>query len=441
MLWLRVDVLDFQQGNGCQCLRGIRCLLAQLQTGSILNHRLNFCLRHSRLLCRQLLCQGSLLPSRQCFIRLHNYRHSKIVFQKIFFQQLLIIISSQLAAQILQIRLVAELLQRVLIIEPVGHQHDIVNQPLRIGTEISLPQLELHEIEGCLQNSPVDAIFHQLGQRVVEHLTELSCLISLCTVYRNGKIWLQHIGLKMGGYIHPQACINQCLSEGCRRCLQESLLQKPDGTNQLMVASLCHHQIVAQEGPAVLRLIFPDRIAIFNLLYLIKGRLQRNGRIHLHNIKIAEIFTVNKSQLLLNIHIAIKINIAVGRRIILFMEINKLLVGQVRDCLGIAPGFTGIGIVREQLPHHLIFQQILRGGQGPLHLIVNHAAVFQRLLRAFNLVMPALLHEDFLIIIDGRIENRIQIHIHQVVKILIVAACHRVHGLIRVGHGIEEGIQ
>ena len=171
----------------------------------------------------------------------------------------------------------------------------------------------------------------------MEHLTELSCLISLCTVYRNGKIRLQHIGLKMGGYIHPQACINQCLSEGCRRCLQESLLQKPDGTNQLMVASLCHHQIVAQEGPAVLRLILPDRIAIFNLLYLIKGRLQRNGRIHLHNIKIAEIFAVNESQLLLNIHIAIEINIAVGRRIILFMEINKLLVGQVRYCLGIAP--------------------------------------------------------------------------------------------------------
>ena len=30
---------------------------------------------------------------------------------------------------------------------------------------------------------------------------------------------------------------------------------------------------------------------------------------------------------------------------------------------------------------------------------------------------------------------------HQVLEILVIAACHRITGLVRVGHGIQEGIQ
>ena len=37
-------------------------------------------------------------------------------------------------------------------------------------------------------------------------------------------------------------------------------------------------------------------------------------------------------------------------------------------------------------------------------------------------------------------EHGIQIDIHQIPEVLIIAACHREHGLVRIGHGIQEGI-
>ena len=30
---------------------------------------------------------------------------------------------------------------------------------------------------------------------------------------------------------------------------------------------------------------------------------------------------------------------------------------------------------------------------------------------------------------------------HKVLEILIIAARHRVHGLVRIGHGIQKGVQ
>ncbi len=55
--------------------------------------------------------------------------------------------------------------------------------------------------------------------------------------------------------------------------------------------------------------------------------------------------------------------------------------------------------------------------------------------------MPALLTENFLLVINVRVKDCIHIDIHQVFKILVVAACHRVHGVIRIGHRIEKSIE
>ena len=52
--------------------------------------------------------------------------------------------------------------------------------------------------------------------------------------------------------------------------------------------------------------------------------------------------------------------------------------------------------------------------------------------------MPALLAEDLLIFIDVRIEDGIQIDIHQVLEIAVVAARNRENRLVWIGHGIEE---
>ena len=55
--------------------------------------------------------------------------------------------------------------------------------------------------------------------------------------------------------------------------------------------------------------------------------------------------------------------------------------------------------------------------------------------------MPALLAENVLFLINIRIKNSVQVDVHQVLEILVVAARHGIDGLVRVSHGIEEGIQ
>ena len=55
--------------------------------------------------------------------------------------------------------------------------------------------------------------------------------------------------------------------------------------------------------------------------------------------------------------------------------------------------------------------------------------------------MPAFLAEDIPLFIDVRIEHRVQIDVHQVLEIRVVAARHRVNSLVRISHSIEEGVE
>ena len=54
--------------------------------------------------------------------------------------------------------------------------------------------------------------------------------------------------------------------------------------------------------------------------------------------------------------------------------------------------------------------------------------------------MPALLHKDLRVVVDVWMKNSIHINIHQVFKILIVAACHRINRFLRVSHGVQKGV-
>ena len=46
--------------------------------------------------------------------------------------------------------------------------------------------------------------------------------------------------------------------------------------------------------------------------------------------------------------------------------------------------------------------------------------------------------ENLFSFIDIRIKYRIQINMHQILKILIIAAGYRIAGFIRISHGIQE---
>ena len=169
--------------------------------------------------------------------------------------------------------------------------------------------------------------------------------------------------------------------------------------------------------------------------------LPGNPGIHLDGVEFAQVLLIHPLKLFRHIHISVEIDIAVGRMVVFSVEIQKLLIGQIRNLCRVSSRLHAVGSIRKQHIENFPVQHFLRGGKCPLHLIVNHAVVFQRAILCLQLVAPAFLAEDFFLFIDGGIEHGIQIHMHQILKILIVAAGHRIHGLVRISHGVQECVQ
>ena len=123
------------------------------------------------------------------------------------------------------------------------------------------------------------------------------------------------------------------------------------------------------------------------------------------------------------------------------MEIQKLLICQFGDKLRISARLICIGRIREKGIQDYPVQHSLRRGKRPLHLVVNNTVVFQVRIRAVQFITPALLAEDFFVLVDIWIEYRIHIYMHQILEILVIAARNRINRLVRIGHGIQKSVQ
>ena len=118
--------------------------------------------------------------------------------------------------------------------------------------------------------------------------------------------------------------------------------------------------------------------------------------------------------------------------VILCVERQKLLIGKLRDHLRVSSRLQPIGSIRIKGIHDLTLHHVIRRGKSALHLIVNHAVDGEPVI--LQLVVPALLAENFLFLINVGIKNGVHIHVYQILKILVIAARHRVNRLIRIGH-------
>ena len=57
------------------------------------------------------------------------------------------------------------------------------------------------------------------------------------------------------------------------------------------------------------------------------------------------------------------------------------------------------------------------------------------------MIMPAFLHEDLFVLDHVRKEDGVEIDVHEVLEISNVTAGYGIHGLVRKGHGVEEGVE
>ena len=127
--------------------------------------------------------------------------------------------------------------------------------------------------------------------------------------------------------------------------------------------------------------------------------------------------------------------------IIAAVEVQIVLVSEVRNVDRIAAGFMLIGRMRIEDCVDLPPQNVIRLRKSALHLVVDNTVDCNLTVGAVCLVMPALLTENILFFVNIWIKNRIQVDMHEVFEILLIAACDRIDCLVRIGHSVEEGVE
>lgn len=135
------------------------------------------------------------------------------------------------------------------------------------------------------------------------------------------------------------------------------------------------------------------------------------------------------------------------------VRVQELLVGERGNRARVTAALVRIGGVGIERGVDGVVQHAHGVGQRALHLVEHHAVIVQRALaqargavaalaldalRQVQLVVPALLLKNGGLGIDGRVEHRVQVHVHQVVQVLLVGGGNGVDGLVGVGHGVEE---
>ena len=123
------------------------------------------------------------------------------------------------------------------------------------------------------------------------------------------------------------------------------------------------------------------------------------------------------------------------------MEIQKLLISKFRNYLRVSTGFYGIRIIREQRVQNHAVKYAFRRRECSFHLVVYNTADCQLSIWIIQLITPTFLAECFVILINIWIKYCIHINMHQILKILVIAACHRIYCLVRISHRIQKGVQ
>lgn len=121
-----------------------------------------------------------------------------------------------------------------------------------------------------------------------------------------------------------------------------------------------------------------------------------------------------------------------------FVEAFELLVGKVGNVPRIAARGDAIGRIGEEGLLAVAVEQTIGRRIGALHLVVHYPLKDQGGVWLGQFVTPALLFQH--LGRQAREEDRIKVHINQVVEIGHIGGRDRVDGFVRVGHGVEEGL-
>ena len=436
------DIRTLQNRKRIHRLRRIRSLLIRLQFFGLLYDFTDLSRRERSLLFRKLSCCSGILL--RCQPPLRNKRHHRgmRILKKPFPDQLFKIIGLRLLLERLEHLQLLQIIKGLFpVIEPAVKHIQHIEQPFREGGVIRLTEPEFVIVNAGIQGFFRNSADCQFLQRIPDNAQEPVLVLFVGVLRNNAEEWLKGSVIIGALHIFTDPGIQKSLFDRRAGGVQQDIFQNGKGHIKQGIRIVPYHKALGKIGIVPGRLVLQNRIFHGDIAASGKRFLEGNLRIHGDSVKGAQIGLIQPAQLLLHIQVSVETDIAVRGMIIFSVKIQKLFIGQLRNFLRVTAGFHSIGSVRKQMIENRAVQNLLRRREGALHFVVNHAVIGQRVGLLLHLVMPALLPEDFFVSVDVRIENRIQIDIHQILKIRVIAAGNRVNRLVRICHGIQECIQ
>ncbi len=291
-----------------------------------------------------------------------------------------------------------------------------------------------------VQSRPQRLLLHAVLKKTLKglfnQLDESFPLVSLRVFRHDGKIGLFHVRLVKTADIRTDSGIQKRLSDRRAGGAYHRVRKRLKSHAHLSIQIFSERDIVGKIGVPLLRFALHDRIFLLHKRHLLERRLCSRRGIHRKRLVSGQILPVKISKPLLHIHIPIEIDITVGGMIIFLMKSQKILVSKLRNHVRVSPRLHRIGGMGIKGVHNLPVQHVVRRRKRPLHFIVDHTVDRQFIVRALQFIVPPLLPENFLLVINIRMKHCVQIHVHQILKILAVTARHRINRLIGISHGI-----
>ena len=438
---LLADVGELEDRYRAQGLLRLRALLALLQRARRRNCRLDLRFAHRGLLRGELFLLLLLTARGHLRVRHHREQAAVRVREEVLLNKRLEVAAREAILHLLQQVLIAQVRLRCPAVEPALHDADAVDEALRRRAEVRFAQAELHEVDGSLEQLAVDAVLGELLQLRHGQMVEGIEALRLRIVDDDAEERLQHVRLEDGVDILAKLCIDECLAQRRSWRAQEGVLEDLEAHHRLVVERLARRPAQCEEGLLGRALLLADRIEDRLALEMRELRLQVNLRRHGDAVEMREVFLVEVAQLLRDVHRAVEVDVAVRRMVVLRMEGDERLLREVRDGLGVAARLMAVRRRRVERVHDAALEQVVRRGERALHLVVDDAAVRERVLRLLDLIVPALLHEDLRVLAHVRVEDGVEVDVHEVLEVLVVAAGHWVHRLVRIRHRVEEGVE
>ena len=301
----------------------------------------------------------------------------------------------------------------------------------------------------------------QVAAGVLEHATQLARHAGLRVLQHDELVGLQALGRGVAHHVAAQAGGQNGLLNRRLVGSQQRLEQDIRRDRALAVERVSQHKAQANQGVLgrgghldALVLAGHGRLHVKRVGRQ-RGRILASGNGGVHatarGARLRQVALVQKCQRAVHIQVAVERDVRVGRIVMTCVRVQELLVGERRNRARVAAALVRIGGIGIERGVDGVVQHAHRVGQRALHLVEHHAVIAQRAhaqvlgvalaalaLRQVQLVVPALLLKNGGLGVDGRVKHRVQVHVHQVVQILLVGGGDGVDGLVGVGHGVEE---